>query len=175
MSTKAFAAQSATTPLEPMTITRREPLASDVEIDILYCGVCHSDAFVKFGAFPGMEFPRVPGHEVAGVVDSLGDRVNAFEVGDRVGVGWHGGHCFQCDACRRGMFINCNNGKICGISYDGGYQEYMVAPWEAAARIPDGIRDCLKVFRMCCSRAAVSLAVDNAAQMRYSRGLRIAY
>jgi D-arabinose 1-dehydrogenase-like Zn-dependent alcohol dehydrogenase len=101
--------------------------------------MCHSDAFVKFGQFPGLELPRVTGHEVAGRVDALGEGVDNFEVGDRVGVGWHGGHCFKCDACRRGDWLNCANGKICGISYDGGYQEYMVCPWEAAARIPDAL------------------------------------
>lgn len=114
-----------------------EPGAGEIRVKVEACGICHSDAFVKFGAFPGIEFPRVPGHEVAGVVDAVGAGVSAFKKGDRVGVGWHGGHCFQCERCRRGDFINCASAKICGISYDGGYQEYMVAPWEAAARIPD--------------------------------------
>jgi len=114
-----------------------EPAAGEIRVKVEACGVCHSDAFVKYGAFPGIEFPRVPGHEVAGVVDALGAGVSAFKKGDRVGVGWHGGHCFQCEPCRRGDFLNCTSQKICGISYDGGYQEYMVAPWEAAARIPD--------------------------------------
>jgi propanol-preferring alcohol dehydrogenase len=115
------------------------PAAGQIRIKVEACGVCHSDAFVKFGQFPGLEMPRVPGHEVAGVVDAVGEGVTAFGAGDRVGVGWHGGHCFQCAHCRRGRFINCENGAICGISFDGGYQEYMVAPWEAAARIPDGL------------------------------------
>jgi len=116
-----------------------EPGAGQVRIKVEACGICHSDAFIKFGAFPGLQFPRVPGHELAGVVDAVGEGVTAFAAGDRVGVGWHGGHCFQCDQCRHGDFINCGNGKICGVSYDGGYQEYMVAPWEAVARIPDGL------------------------------------
>lgn len=116
-----------------------EPGPGQIRVAVEACGVCHSDAFVKYGAFPGMQLPRVPGHEVAGVVDALGPNVTAFAVGDRVGVGWHGGHCFQCDACRRGLFINCANEQICGISFDGGYAEYLVAPWEAAARIPDGL------------------------------------
>jgi D-arabinose 1-dehydrogenase-like Zn-dependent alcohol dehydrogenase len=114
-----------------------EPGPGEVRIKVEACGICHSDAFVKFGQFPGLDLPRVPGHEVAGVVDRLGEGVDAFEVGDRVGVGWHGGHCFKCNPCRRGDFINCKNEKICGISYDGGYQEYMVCPSEAVARIPD--------------------------------------
>lgn len=114
-----------------------EPTEGQIRVKVEACGVCHSDAFVKYGAFPGIEFPRVPGHEVAGVVDALGTGVSAFKNGDRIGVGWHGGHCFQCEPCRRGDFPNCTSQKICGISYDGGYEEYMVAPWEAAVRIPD--------------------------------------
>ena len=114
-----------------------EPGPGEVRVKVEACGICHSDAFVKFGAYPGVELPRIPGHEVAGVIDSLGDGVDNFKVGDRVGVGWHGGHCHKCEPCRRGNFINCTNGKVCGISYDGGYAEYMVAPWEAIAQIPD--------------------------------------
>jgi D-arabinose 1-dehydrogenase-like Zn-dependent alcohol dehydrogenase len=123
----------------PFTLVDREipePAPGWVRIRVEACGICHSDAFVKYGAM-GVRFPRVPGHEVAGVVDGLGDGVDSFSVGQRVGVGWHGGHCFKCEACRRGVFINCTNAKICGVSYDGGYQEYMVAPYEALARIPD--------------------------------------
>jgi propanol-preferring alcohol dehydrogenase len=116
-----------------------EPGSGEIRIKVEACGICHSDAFVKFGVFPGLEYPRVPGHEVAGVVDAVGAGVTAFRKGDRVGVGWHGGHCFQCERCRRGDFVNCERAKVCGISYDGGYAEYMVAPWEAAARIPDGL------------------------------------
>ncbi len=123
---------------KPFQLEEREiPEAGpgQVRIRVEACGVCHSDAFVKFGAMGTL--PRVPGHEVAGVVDAVGEGVEGFAKGQRVGVGWHGGHCFRCDACRRGDFIGCANGKICGVSYDGGYQEYMVAPWEALARIPD--------------------------------------
>lgn len=114
-----------------------EPGAGEVRIQVEACGICHSDAFVKFGGYPGLELPRVPGHEVAGKIDAVGEGVDNFAVGDRVGVGWHGGHCHKCEPCRRGLFINCENGRVCGISYDGGYAEYMVAPWEAVARIPD--------------------------------------
>jgi D-arabinose 1-dehydrogenase-like Zn-dependent alcohol dehydrogenase len=134
---KAMQVQEANGDFVLVDLPMPEPGAGEIRIKVEACGICHSDAFVKFGLFPGIEFPRVPGHEVAGVVDQVGDGVTAFKKGDRVGVGWHGGQCFQCDYCRRGDFINCDNGKICGISYDGGYQEYMVAPWEAAARIPD--------------------------------------
>lgn len=101
------------------------------------CGICHSDAFVKSGGYPGLALPRVPGHEIAGRIDAVGPGVTAFEVGERVGVGWHGGHCFQCEACRRGLFINCVNAKVTGISHDGGYAEYAVVPAESIARIPD--------------------------------------
>ena len=118
-----------------------EPGPGQVRIKVEACGICHSDAFVKFGQFPGLEFPRVTGHEVAGRIDAVGERVDSFEPGDRVGVGWHGGHCYKCDPCRRGDFLNCARHQICGISYDGGYQEYMVCPWEAAARIPEALDD----------------------------------
>ena len=124
----------------PFVLEEREvpaPGPGEVRIKVDACGICHSDAFVKFGRFPGLELPRVPGHEVAGVIDALGEDVDTFAEGQRVGVGWHGGHCFKCDPCRRGDFINCANAKVCGISYDGGYQEYMVCPWDAVARVPE--------------------------------------
>lgn len=110
-----------------------------VRVKVLACGVCHSDMFVQSGGFPGLVLPRVPGHEIAGVVDAVGAGVTAWKVGDRVGVGWHGGHCFQCDACRRGLFINCKEGKITGITHDGGYAEYAVVPHESVARMPAGM------------------------------------
>jgi D-arabinose 1-dehydrogenase-like Zn-dependent alcohol dehydrogenase len=102
--------------------------------------VCHSDVLTKEG-FPGIEYPRVPGHEVAGVIDALGAGVTQWRVGQRVGVGWHGGYDGTCRECRRGDYINCRNMKISGISYDGGYQEYMLAPAEAVAAIPDSLSD----------------------------------
>jgi alcohol dehydrogenase, propanol-preferring len=114
-----------------------EPGAGQIRVKVEACGVCHSDALVKFGAFPGLTLPRIPGHEIAGRVDALGAGVTAWKEGDRVGVGWHGGHCFQCVACRKGLFINCERSKITGISHDGGYAEYAVVPAESAARIPD--------------------------------------
>lgn len=117
-----------------------KPAANEVLIKVEACGICHSDMFVKEGAFPGIEFPRVPGHEVVGKIEETGKDVHHLKSGQRVGVGWHGGHCFVCNSCRRGDFINCHNAKICGISYDGGYQEYMVAPHEACAVIPDELK-----------------------------------
>ena len=116
-----------------------EPDANEVRVRVEACGICHSDAFVKEGTFPGIDYPRVPGHEVAGVVDAVGSDVSQWSEGDRVGVGWHGGHCFTCDACREGDFVNCENGLITGISFDGGYAEYMTAPAEAVAKMPDDL------------------------------------
>jgi D-arabinose 1-dehydrogenase-like Zn-dependent alcohol dehydrogenase len=114
-----------------------EPGRGEVRIKVQACGVCHSDVLTKEGLWPGIEYPRVPGHEVAGLIDEVGEGVSAWKVGQRVGVGWHGGHDNTCRECRRGDFRNCRNGKVTGISYDGGYQEYMLAPVEALAAIPD--------------------------------------
>ncbi|ELZ33307.1 zinc-binding dehydrogenase family oxidoreductase [Halogeometricum pallidum JCM 14848] len=114
-----------------------EPDAEEVRVAVEACGICHSDAFVKEGQWPGVDYPRVPGHEVAGRVDAVGEDVTEWEEGDRVGVGWHGGHCFTCDACRRGDFIACENAQVTGFDYDGGYAEYLTAPHEALAKIPD--------------------------------------
>jgi len=117
------------------------PGAGQVRIQVKACGICHSDVLVKEGYWPGLEYPRVPGHEVAGVIDETGPGVTGWKKGRRVGVGWHGGHDNTCRECRRGDFRNCHNGKISGISYDGGYQEYMLAPAEALVPLPDGLSD----------------------------------
>jgi D-arabinose 1-dehydrogenase-like Zn-dependent alcohol dehydrogenase len=111
-----------------------------VRVKVHACGVCHSDSLTVLGAM-GNDFPRAPGHEVAGTVDAVGDGVSAWNSGDRVGVGWFGGCDFTCEACRRGDFISCKNGQVPGIAYDGGYAEYMLAPAEALARIPDDLSD----------------------------------
>jgi len=118
-----------------------EPNAGQVRIKVQACGVCHSDVLTKEGSWPGIQYPRVPGHEVAGIVDEVGDGVSAWKKGQRVGVGWHGGQDNTCRECRRGDFRNCRNVKVCGISYDGGYQQYMVAPVEALVSIPEGLKD----------------------------------
>jgi len=117
------------------------PEARAVRIKVQACGVCHSDSLVKEGAWPGIQYPRVPGHEVAGVIDEVGAEVASWKVGQRVGVGWHGGQDGTCVYCRRGDFRNCQNVKVAGISYDGGYQQYMVAPVEALAAMPEGLND----------------------------------
>lgn len=116
-----------------------EPEAGHVRIKVQACGVCHSDVLTVEGAWPGIQYPRVPGHEVAGIIDELGEGVFAWEKGQRVGVGWHGGHDNTCRECRRGDFGNCRNMKISGISYDGGYQQYMVAPVEALVALPQSL------------------------------------
>src|ERR1700756_2340478 len=115
----------------------REPGAGHVRIQVRACGICHSDVLTKEGLWPGIQYPRVPGHEVAGVINELWSGVTPWETGQRVGVGWHGGQDNPCRECRRGDFRNCRNLKIPGISYDGGYQQYMVAPVEALVPIPD--------------------------------------
>jgi D-arabinose 1-dehydrogenase-like Zn-dependent alcohol dehydrogenase len=118
-----------------------KPGAGQVLIKVQACGVCHSDQLTKDGAWPGIQYPRVPGHEVAGIIDELGASVSAWRKGQRVGVGWHGGQDNTCISCRRGDFRNCVNLKIPGISYDGGYQQYMVAPVEALVAIPESLSD----------------------------------
>lgn len=116
-----------------------EPGPGQVRIRVQACGVCHSDVLVKEGGWPGLVYPRVPGHEVAGVIDEAGPDVTQWKRGQRVGVGWHGGQDGTCLACRRGDFVNCANLKVTGLSYDGGYQEYMIAPVEALARMPESL------------------------------------
>lgn len=116
-----------------------QPARGQVRIKVEACGICHSDVLVKEGQWPGLQYPRVPGHEIAGRIDAVGPDVTQWKNGQRVGVGWHGGHDFICDACRRGDFVLCENEKITGVSYDGGYQEYMVVPAEAVAAMPDDL------------------------------------
>ncbi|RXK48718.1 alcohol dehydrogenase catalytic domain-containing protein [Halorientalis pallida] len=116
-----------------------EPDPGEVRIAVEACGICHSDVFAKEGTYPGISYPRVPGHEIAGRVDAVGDRVTAWAEDDRVGAGWHGGHCFTCDPCRRGNFLQCENGEITGITFDGGYAEYVTVPSEAVASVPDDL------------------------------------
>lgn len=113
------------------------PQDDEILIKVQACGICHSDMFVKEGLYPGIQYPRVPGHEVIGTIERVGSRVHRWKKNQRVGVGWHGGHCFECDPCRRGDFISCENAKITGISYDGGYSEYMTAPANAVASVPE--------------------------------------
>jgi D-arabinose 1-dehydrogenase-like Zn-dependent alcohol dehydrogenase len=117
-----------------------EPGAGQVRIKVEACGICHSDSLTKLGAFPGIRFPRVPGHEVVGLIDAVGAGVPEWQAGQRVGVGWHGSHCGYCASCRRGDFVTCVRGQIPGISYDGGYADYMIAPFEALALVPSELK-----------------------------------
>jgi len=116
-----------------------QPGPRQVRIKVQACGLCHSDSLTKEGTWPGIAYPRVPGHEIAGVIDALGEGVPEWKPGQRVGVGWYGGHCGYCEPCRRGDFITCRNLKITGILQDGGYADYVVVPFEALARIPDAL------------------------------------
>jgi D-arabinose 1-dehydrogenase-like Zn-dependent alcohol dehydrogenase len=117
-----------------------EPGAGSVRIKVEACGICHSDSFTKEGSWPGIRYPRVPGHEVAGTIDAIGPGVAGWTPGQRVGVGWHGGHCGYCESCRRGDFVTCQIApQMPGITYDGGYAEYMIAPVGALALIPEGL------------------------------------
>jgi D-arabinose 1-dehydrogenase-like Zn-dependent alcohol dehydrogenase len=116
-----------------------EPGPGQVRVQVEACGICHSDVFVKDGLWPGLAYPRVPGHEVAGRIAAVGDDVRAWRPGQRVGVGWHGGHCFVCDPCRRGDFAMCVQRQVTGVDFDGGYAEYLLAPVSALAAIPDAL------------------------------------
>lgn len=129
-------------PKMPFELVEKEipsPTKGSVRVKVQACGVCHSDSFTKEGVFPGIQYPRVPGHEIAGVIDALGDDAGDWEIGQRVGIGWHGGHCKICPSCRRGDFITCSKLQIPGISYDGGYAEYLIAPIEALAHISENL------------------------------------
>jgi D-arabinose 1-dehydrogenase-like Zn-dependent alcohol dehydrogenase len=126
-----------------------KPGVGEVRIKVQACGVCHSDVLTKEGYWPGIQYPRVPGHEVAGIIDEVGPGVSEWKTGQRAGVGWHGGHDGTCLACRRGDFGNCQNLKIAGISYDGGYQQYMVAPVEALTAMPEGLDDAAAAPLLC--------------------------
>ena len=129
-----------TQPNGPFDLVEREipePAAGWVRLKVEACGVCHSDSLTKEGAFPGIQYPRVPGHEVAGIVDAVGAGVVGWTEGQRVGVGWHGGYCGHCEPCRRGDFFACQWGQITGITYDGGYADYMVAHASALALLPE--------------------------------------
>ena len=116
-----------------------EPGPGEVRVAVEACGICRSDEFVREGSYPGVSYPRVPGHEIAGTVDAVGDDVDAWAAGERVGAGWHGGHCFTCEPCRRGQFLQCENAEITGLTFDGGYAEYATVPAEALAAIPDDL------------------------------------
>ncbi|HEU5180199.1 MAG TPA: alcohol dehydrogenase [Candidatus Polarisedimenticolia bacterium] len=150
-------------PKNPLVLEEREALRpgpGQVRIKVHACGVCHSDQLVTDGLWPGLTFPRIPGHEVAGIVDAVGEGAIRFKPGDRVGVGWYGGHDGTCDPCRRGRFLHCQNGRITGISFDGGYQEQIVVPEPAVAPIPDGM-DLAEAAPLLCAGVTTFNALRN--------------
>ncbi|MCE9547168.1 MAG: alcohol dehydrogenase [Planctomycetia bacterium] len=133
---RAVQVVSAKGPFELVERPIPEPGPGTVRIKVQACGICHSDSIVKDGLFAGIDYPRVPGHEVAGVVDAIGPGVTMWQVGQRVGVGWHGGYCGECEPCRRGELFACTTGQVTGLTFDGGYADYMIAPVSAVALIP---------------------------------------
>ncbi|HXP80142.1 MAG TPA: alcohol dehydrogenase [Verrucomicrobiae bacterium] len=137
---RAVQVPAAKGPFQLMEREVPEPNAGSVRIKVQACGICHSDEYAKEGSRPGITYPRVPGHEIAGVIDAVGPNVLGWEIGQRVGVGWHGGHCGYCDSCRRGDFVTCSKGRqITGLTCDGGYADFVIISAAALARIPDGL------------------------------------
>ena len=145
---------------EIRTLPVPDPDADEVRVAVDACGICHSDAYVVEGTHPDIEYPRIPGHEIIGRVDAVGENVSDWATGDRVGAGWHGGHCFSCDSCRRGNFRHCENGDITGISVDGGYAEYVTLPQEALAAVPDGL-DAVDAAPLLCAGLTTYNALRN--------------
>ena len=126
----------------PFEMVEREipqPGPREVRVKVQACGLCHSDSLTKEGHFPGVTYPRVPGHEIAGVIDAVGSEVPRWKIEQHVGVGWLGSYCGHCESCRRGIFITCANQRVTGITMDGGYQDYVLVPFEGLALIPEQI------------------------------------
>ena len=143
MATSKMRAVQVPKPGGPFQMVEREipqPGPRQVRVKVQACGLCHSDSLTKEGHWPGIQYPRVPGHEIAGVIDAVGSEVPRWKPGQRVGIGWYGGHCGYCNACRRGSFVTCENGQIAGITMDGGYADYVLAPFEALALIPADLK-----------------------------------
>src|SRR5712671_5694372 len=137
---RAVQVPSAKGPFHLVQLDIPEPVAGSVRIRVQACGVCHSDEYAKEGSRPGIQYPRIPGHEIAGIIDAVGAGVSGWEVGQRVGVGWHGGHCGYCNSCRRGDFVTCSKGRqITGLTCDGGYTDFMLISAAALAPVPDEI------------------------------------
>lgn len=145
-----------------------DPPAGHVRVRVEACGLCHSDHYTVEGLFPGIQFPRTPGHEVAGRIDAIGEGVKGWQVGQRVGVGWLGGYCGYCESCRRGNFILCDNAQICGIAYDGGYADYLIAPSTGLALIPDDL-DAVSAGPLMCAGITTFNALRNSKAQMGSR------
>lgn len=156
-------------PIQVVELDVPQPGAGQVLVKVQACGICHSDALTKEGLWPGLQYPRVPGHEIAGVIDALGPGVEGWQTGARVGVGWYGGHCGHCAACRSGDFVLCEQGQVPGISYDAGYAQYMVAPVEALACIPQDLSD-VDAAPLLCAGITTFNALRNSGARRRSGG-----
>ncbi|HZV34558.1 MAG TPA: alcohol dehydrogenase [Verrucomicrobiae bacterium] len=164
---KKMRAMQVTRPKGPFEMVERdvpEPTPGSVRIKVQACGVCHSDSIVKEGVFPGIQYPRVPGHEVVGVIDAVGQGVTQWKAGQRVGVGWHGGYCGKCEPCRRGDFFGCVLGLVTGLTSDGGYADYMIADATAVALMPDGISP-LEAAPLLCAGITTYNALRHSAAM----------
>ena len=146
-------------PFELVTRPIPRPPAQHVRIQVQACGVCHSDSITKEGIFP-MQYPRVPGHEIIGLIDAIGDGVKPWKIGQRVGLGWYGGHCGICEPCRRGDLVACQNASIPGITYDGGYAEYVIAPAEALASVPESLKS-IEAAPLLCAGITTFNAIRN--------------
>jgi D-arabinose 1-dehydrogenase-like Zn-dependent alcohol dehydrogenase len=155
---RAVQVAKANGPLELVERDIPDPSARHARIKVQACGVCHSDSFTRMGAFPGIQFPRVPGHEIIGIIDAVGAEVPEWTPGQRVGVGWYGGHCGHCRSCRRGDFITCANAQIPGVSYDGGYADYVIVPFEALALVPDEL-DAAEAAPLLCAGITTFIAL----------------
>jgi D-arabinose 1-dehydrogenase-like Zn-dependent alcohol dehydrogenase len=152
-------------PLEIVEKDVPEPKARQVRIKVQACGICHSDSVTKEGLFLGIRYPRVPGHEIAGVIDKVGKDVTQWEPGQRVAVGWHGGHDGHCESCKRGDFVTCKYAQVPGISYDGGYATYMIAPIEALASIPEQLSAIEAAPLMCAGITAYNALRNSGARV----------
>ncbi len=157
---RAVQVASAGGPFEVVDRPIPEPSAGQVRIQVQACGICHSDSITKEGLFPGIQYPRVPGHEVVGLIDAMGEDVKPWKVGQRVGLGWYGGHCGYCEACRRGDLVMCRNASIPGITYDGGYAEYVIAPAAALALLPESL-DSAEAAPLLCAGITTFNAIRN--------------
>ena len=147
----------------PLEIVERpipEPSAGAVRIRVAACGVCHSDSVTRDGLMAGITYPRIPGHEVVGLIDAVGSGVAGWMKGQRVGVGWNGGYCGHCEPCRRGEFFACQNGATTGVTSDGGYAEYMVAPASAVVALPDAL-DAVEAAPLLCAGVTTFNALRN--------------
>lgn len=161
---RAIQVRSPGSEFELVTVEIPEPKENEVLIKVEACGVCHGDVLAKEGRFPGIKYPIIPGHEVVGLIDKLGAKTGEWRIGQRVGVGWHGGHCFECGACRKGEFWACENSLTTGLSTDGGYAEYMVARSEVLNRLPDEISSTDAAPLLCAGRTTFGALRDSGAK-----------